>query len=88
MNYPEQARREKIFGSLQLTVSIRNDGSVENIEVSRSSGQPVLDEAAMRIVRMAAPYSAFPPDIRRDTDILSITRTWTFTQADKLESKN
>ncbi|WP_237560277.1 energy transducer TonB [Ferriphaselus sp. R-1] len=88
LNYPERARRERIFGSLQLTVSIRSDGSVENIEVSRSSGQPVLDDAAKRIVALAAPYAAFPPDIRRDTDILSITRTWTFTQTDKLESKN
>lgn len=88
LNYPEQARRQRIFGSLQLTVSIRSDGSVENIEVSRSSGQAVLDDAAKRIVAMAAPYAAFPPDIRRDTDILSITRTWTFTQSDKLETKN
>ena len=88
LNYPEQARRQRIFGSLQLTVSIRSDGSVENIEVSRSSGQAVLDDAAKRIVSMAAPYAAFPPDIRRDTDILSITRTWTFTQSDKLETKN
>ena len=87
LNYPEQARQQKIFGSLQLTVSIHTDGSVENIEVSHSSGQHILDAAAQRIVKLASPFAPFPPDIRRDTDILSITRTWTFTQTDKLESE-
>jgi protein TonB len=87
LNYPEAARQKKIFGSLQLTVSIRANGSVENVEISRSSGQPILDAAAQRIVKLAAPFSPFPPDIRKDTDILSITRTWTFTQSDKLESE-
>ena len=87
LNYPEQARQQKIFGSLQLTVAIRADGSVENIEVSRSSGQRLLDAAAQRIVKLASPFAPFPPDIRRDTDILSITRTWTFTSSDRLESE-
>jgi len=87
LNYPEAARQKKVFGSLQLTVSIRADGSVDNVEVSRSSGKSILDAAAVRIVKLAAPYSPLPPDIRRDTDILSITRTWMFTEADKLESE-
>ena len=87
LNYPEAARHKRIFGSLQLTVSIRADGSVDSVEVSRSSGKSLLDAAAVRIVKLAAPYSPLPPDIRRDTDILSITRTWTFTEADKLESE-
>ena len=87
LNYPEAARQKKIYGSLQLTVSIRADGSVENVEVSRSSGQRILDAAAQRIVKLAAPYSPLPPDIRKDTDILSITRTWTFTSTDKLKSE-
>lgn len=87
LNYPDAARQKKIFGSLQLTVSIRADGSLENMEVSRSSGQPILDAAAQRIVKLAAPFAAFPPNIRKDTDILSITRTWFFTQSDKLQSE-
>ena len=87
LNYPEQARRQKIFGKLQLSVSINKDGSVESIEVSRSSGQRILDAAAMRIVKLAAPYSPLPPDITRDTDILTITRTWSFTSSDTLESE-
>jgi len=64
-------------------VSIKADGTVENIEINRSSGQKILDEAALRIVRLGAPYSAFPDDISRDTDVLSITRTWTFTRSDQ-----
>jgi len=87
LNYPEAARQNKLYGSLLITVSIRADGSVENIEVNRSSGNRVLDAAAVHIVEMAAPYAAFPPDIRRDTDILNITRTWTFTKADELVSQ-
>jgi periplasmic protein TonB len=87
LNYPEQARRQQLFGKLQLSVSIRADGSVESIEVSKSSGQRILDAAAMRIVKLAAPYSPLPPSITKDTDILTITRTWTFTSSDKLESE-
>jgi protein TonB len=87
LNYPEQARRQKIFGKLQLSVSINKDGSVESIEVSRPSGQHILDAAAMRIVKLAGPYSPLPPDITKDTDILTITRTWSFTSSDTLESE-
>ncbi len=84
LNYPPAAREQRIYGSLQLTVSIKADGTVDNVEVNRSSGQKVLDEAALRIVHLGAPYAAFPPDISRDTDILSITRVWTFTRSDQL----
>ncbi len=83
LNYPEAAREQKIYGNLQLTVSIRADGSVEKIEINHSSGQKLLDEAALRIVRLGEPYAAFPPDIAKDTDILSITRTWMFTRSDQ-----
>ena len=87
LNYPEAARAQRLYGSLILTVSIRSDGTLENVEVNRSSGHRVLDAAAVKIVEMSAPYAAFPPDIRRDTDILHITRTWTFTKADELVSQ-
>lgn len=87
MNYPEMARREKIYGKLTLTVNIRADGNVESIEINRPSGQRILDASALRIVKLASPYAPFPPDIRKDTDILSITRTWIFTTTDRLESE-
>jgi protein TonB len=57
------------------------------VEINRSSGQRVLDAAAVKIVEMAGPFAAFPPDIRRDTDILHITRTWSFTKGDELRSE-
>jgi len=89
LNYPEAARKEKLYGSLQLTVGIRSDGSLESIGIDRSSGVQILDDAAIRIVRLAARngFAPFPPDIRRDTDILHITRTWVFSRTDKLLSE-
>jgi protein TonB len=87
LNYPTAARDQRIFGTLQLTVAIRADGSVETVEINRPSGQKVLDEAALRIVGLAAPFAAFPPDIAQDTDILSITRTWSFTRSDQFQAE-
>jgi periplasmic protein TonB len=82
-NYPSEARG-RLYGNLRLTVTLRPDGSVEAIELDRSSGLKVLDDAAFKIVRMGARYAPFPPDIRRDTDLLVITRTWFFGQGDKI----
>lgn len=87
LNYPEAARTQKLYGSLQLTVSIRADGSIESIRVQQGSGQKLLDDAARRIVQLAAPFPAFPEDIRQDTDVLSITRTWTFSREDQLSTE-
>lgn len=86
LNYPPAARG-KLYGSLLLTVTIKADGSVANVEIQRSSGHRVLDDAAQRIVQLAAPYAVFPPDIRKDYDEISITRTWTFTNSDKLHTQ-
>ncbi len=86
LNYPEAARG-KLYGSLVLTASINHDGSLNRVDINRSSGYKVLDDAAKRIVQMASPYAPFPPDIRRDTDILEITRTWYFTQGDQVTAK-
>jgi len=83
LNYPAEARG-RVYGNLRLTVTIRPDGNVESVELDRSSGLKVLDAAAFKIVRMAGPFAAFPPNIRRDTDLLVITRTWFFGQGDKI----
>jgi protein TonB len=85
LNYPEGARG-KIYGSLRLTVSINSDGSLAAVELERSSGHKILDAAAQRIVHMAAPYAKFPPDVRKDTDVLVITRTWHFAPGDRVFS--
>lgn len=87
MNYPEAAKADKVYGQLQMTVSIRADGSLESVVIDKKSPHMVLNEAAKRIVELAAPYAPFPDDIKKDTDILSITRTWTFTQEDLLSTK-
>src|SRR5215470_1268018 len=85
LNYPEGARG-RIYGSLRLTVSINSDGTLAAMDLERSSGYKVLDAAAEQIVRLAAPYAKFPPDIRKDTDILVITRTWHFARGDRVFS--
>ena len=86
LNYPAAARG-KLYGKLILTVAINADGQIGRIDINRSSGHKMLDDAARRIVQMAGPYSPFPPDIRRDTDVLEITREWSFTQGDQLSAK-
>jgi protein TonB len=85
LNYPDAAKG-RLYGSLVLTVIIKANGDLDRVEVNRSSGQRLLDDAARRIVQMSAPFAAFPESIRRDTDVLEITRTWTFTNADRLRS--
>lgn len=78
LNYPDAARLQRLSGSLILDVALSQDGSIKEIIVRRSSGHKLLDDAAIRIVNMAAPYSPFPDDIKEDVDILHITRTWQF----------
>jgi len=81
-NYPEEAKRRKIYGSLLLTVHIKADGSVEKVEIDRSSGHRLLDAAARRVIELAGPFPPFPAVVRKDWDILSISRTWMFTRSD------
>ncbi len=78
LNYPEEARRKGIAGTLMLDVALNPDGTVNSVSIRRSSGNSMLDNAAIRIVRLAAPYSPFPENIRRETDILHIIRSWKF----------
>lgn len=85
INYPMEVRRRKLVGNLLMTVGINLDGSVESIEVRKSSGLQELDDAAIRIVRLAAPYSQLPDNISSEVDVLHITRTWKFTTGYRLE---
>jgi len=86
LNYPEAAKG-RLYGNLLLYVSIKSDGSLEKVEVRRSSGHRILDEAALRVVRIAAPYANFPAELRGQTDIIGFARTWVFTRADQLRSE-
>ena len=87
INYPEEATRRRLTGKLILTVVLRADGSIQNISLDQSSGNRVLDDAAQRIVRLAAPYAPFPDNIRAETDLLHITRTWIFQSGNRLTSQ-
>lgn len=78
LNYPEEARRRKLSGSLLLEVALNADGTINEIMIRRSSGEKILDDAAIRIVELAAPYAPFPQNIKQETGVLHIIRTWQF----------
>ncbi len=82
MNYPEAARSRKLYGELVVCVSIRADGSLERVEITRGAKHKILNAAAERIAQLGAPYAPFSADMMRDTDILEICRTWAFTRGD------
>lgn len=80
INYPEEAFRRKLYGQLRLLVVIEPDGSLNRVEILKSSGHSVLDDAAKRIVYLSAPFAPFPPEIRKRADLIEIIRTWRFEQ--------
>jgi protein TonB len=87
LNYPDAARRQNLSGNLIVQVAVKPDGSVQEITIRKPSGYKILDDAAVRIVRLAAPFAPFPENIRKETDVLYITRTWLFTSGNRLESR-
>lgn len=87
LNYPDEARQRQIHGELILTVAIERDGSIESIDIVKSSGERVLDDAAIQIVRMSAPFTELPDDPDERIDILHITRTWQFLPGDVLRHR-
>ncbi|MDT8429100.1 MAG: energy transducer TonB [Pseudomonadales bacterium] len=86
-NYPQQARQQQLYGNLRMLVALRPDGSVQEIRVLQTSGYRVLDEAAVNIVQLAAPFAPFPKELREDVDILEIIRTWRFHQGNSFSSE-
>ncbi len=86
LNYPDDARRQEVHGQLVLTVGLNRDGSVKSIDIIQPSGHKILDDAAIRIVRLAAPFNALPKNV--DTiDELYITRTWQFLEGNILRNR-
>lgn len=79
LNYPEQARRKNLQGTLVVSVGVYPDGELESVEILRSSGFDLLDQAAIHIVEQSAPFAALPQEVTSEVDILHITRTWRFT---------
>jgi len=88
LNYPDEARKKQLYGNLRLLVTILPNGSVMKIDLLKSSGSVVLDQSAMRIVRMAAPYQPFPDELRKEIDRLEIIRTWRFEKGDIFSSES
>lgn len=78
LNYPEEAKLRHISGILVLDVAIKTDGTIDSVTIKRSSGEKLLDDAAVRIVRLASPFAPLTTEMRKDTDVLHITRTWIF----------
>jgi outer membrane biosynthesis protein TonB len=79
LNYSQSAK-DKVFNDPIVVVSIRSDGSIENILILRSSGRKEIDDAVRRIVNVNAPFSAFPPSLARRYDVIDIRQVWTFDQ--------
>lgn len=86
LNYPDAARRQQLYGSMRLLVAILPDGSVADVQVLQSSGHVLLDNAALEIVNLAAPFEPFPAAMRAEADILEIIRTWRFHEGNALTS--
>ena len=86
LNYPKEATERGIYGTLRVLVAINPDGTVNDIRILRSSGERVLDEAAVRIVQLSAPFQPFSPDMRKDVDLLEIIRTWQFQRGNTFTS--
>lgn len=80
INYPTEARRAGVYGTLRMLVSMKKDGTIKEVAVLQSSGSTLLDDAAIRIVRMAAPFAPFPDEMQNEVDELEIIRTWSFQQ--------
>ncbi|MBU1297195.1 MAG: TonB family protein [Gammaproteobacteria bacterium] len=87
IHYPEEAKRNHLYGELRLAVIIQPNGYVDDIEVLHSSGIRVLDDAAMRIVRLAEPFQVFPSELKKEVDKLEIIRTWRFVPGNQLQSQ-
>lgn len=77
-NFPQEAVQQRIFGQLRLATVLRPDGTILSVEILQSSGYSVLDQAALQIVHLAAPFPPFPSEIRKDADRLEIIRTLHF----------
>ncbi|MFK7793934.1 MAG: energy transducer TonB [Gammaproteobacteria bacterium] len=87
INYPRQAKQKKLSGTLILSVLVNYDGSVISSKVHQKSGERLLDDAAIKVVRLAAPYKQFPTEMREQYDQLMITRTWIYHSDNKLSTQ-
>ena len=87
-NYPVQAKARALSGTLILTVEINRNGTINTIIVNAPSPHKLLNDAAVRFVRDASPYEAFPDDMETDVDIIVITRAFHFLRNNRLSSSD
>jgi len=87
LNYPNDIRRKKLSGTLVMSVELRADGSLIRVTINRRSGHKLIDDAALNIVKLAAPFAPLPIDLRKEVDILVITRTWQFLNEGSFRTK-
>ena len=87
LNYPDQAKRNRLSGTLILDVTIDSSGQLLKTELRQSSGHQVLDDAARRIVKLAAPFSPFPAKLKQEADVIHITRSWEFLASNQIRSQ-
>jgi len=87
LNYPEVAAKKNFSGTLTMDVGIKADGSIYSIRINQSSGNPALDEAAKKIVRMSAPFAPLPVELQKELDVLVITRVWKFSDESGMTSR-
>jgi len=84
LNYPDEAKRRNLSGALVLDVAVKADGRLQKVMIRRSSGHKILDDAAINIVKLAAPFAPFSEEMQKDTDILHIIRGWQFLNDNRL----
>jgi len=87
LNFPDEAIRARLTGDVRMAVTISSDGTIKTVKITKYSGHKVLDDAAVRIVKMAAPYARFPDEISKDYDEIVIVRTWQFLAGNRLKTK-
>lgn len=86
INYPVQARQQQVYGNVRMLIALNASGQISETRIIQSSGESLLDQAAVDIVNLAAPFEPFPEELKAETDILEIVRTFRFHEGNTLSS--
>ena len=86
INYPVQARQQQVYGNVRMLIALNASGQISETRIIQSSGESLLDQAAVEIVNLAAPFEPFPEELKAEADILEIVRTFRFHEGNTLSS--
>ena len=86
INYPIKARQQQVYGNVRMLISLNASGQISETRIIQSSGESLLDQAAVDIVNLAAPFEPFPEELKAEADILEIVRTFRFHEGNTLSS--